>query len=319
MLGGSVASGANRAPGASAAKPTSLRNDSTTRAFFAGASARSAMSLTDDEHRIVIVGLGRRDLAAGHVDERLGDRARLLRRRIAAAEEEALDALVLGLVEQHAVGGHAVAAGAAGLLVVALERAREVVVDDEAQVLLVDAEAERVGRDHQARLAVLHERALHALAILRAHAAVVAPALDALRPQEVGERVDGLHRRGVDDAAARLLLDQAQQQRLLLALARRLDDVVAQVRAIEPDVDHRRLGDLELREDVVLDLRRRGRGQREHRRLAERAHRLAEPEVRGAEVVPPLRDAVRLVDHEQRDAHASRAARGTAARRAARA
>ena len=38
--------GANRAPGASAAKPTSLRNDRTTRAFFAGVSARSAMSLT---------------------------------------------------------------------------------------------------------------------------------------------------------------------------------------------------------------------------------------------------------------------------------
>ena len=242
MLGGSVASGANRAPGASAAKPTSFKNDSTTRAFLAGASARSAMSLTRDEHRSSCsLGLrASRDPAVGDVDERLGDRARLLRRRIAPAEEEALDALVLGLVEQHAVGGDAVAAGAAGLLVVALERAREVVVDDEAEVLLVDAEAERVRRDHQARLAVLHERALHALAILRAHPAVVAPALDALRPQEVGERVDGLHRRGVDDAAARLLLDQAQQQRLLLALARRLDDVVAQVRAVEPDVDHRR-------------------------------------------------------------------------------
>ena len=47
-----------------------------------------------------------------------------------------------------------------------------------------------------------------ALAILGAHPAVVAPALDALRPQKVGERVDGLDRRGVDDAAALLLLDQ---------------------------------------------------------------------------------------------------------------
>ena len=154
MLGGSVASGANRAPGASAAKPTSLRNDSTTRAFLAGASARSAMSLTEtntsDRDRR---SSGGRDRAAGDVHERLGDRARLLGRRVAAAEEEALDALVLGLVEQHAVGGDAVAAGAAGLLVVALERAGEVVVDDEAEVLLVDAEAERVGRDHQARLA----------------------------------------------------------------------------------------------------------------------------------------------------------------------
>ena len=49
----------------------------------------------------------------------------------------------------------------------------------------------------------------------------------------------------------------------------------------------------------------------------ERAHGLAEAEVRGAEVVPPLRDAVRLVDDEQRDLARSRGARGTAARRGA--
>ena len=153
-----VASGANRAPGASAAKPTSLRNDSTTRAFLAGVSARSAMSLTDgtpDRDRRC---RGARP-AAGARRPAPRRRRASARRRIAAAEEEALDALVLGLVEQDAVGGLAVAAGAPGLLVVALERAGEVVVDDEADVLLVDAEAERVGRDHQARLAVLHERA----------------------------------------------------------------------------------------------------------------------------------------------------------------
>jgi len=46
LLGGWVASGAKRDPGASAANPTSFKNDSTTRAFLAGASARSAMSLT---------------------------------------------------------------------------------------------------------------------------------------------------------------------------------------------------------------------------------------------------------------------------------
>ena len=34
---------------------------------------------------------------------------------------------------------------------------------------------------------------------------------------------------------------------------------------------------------------------------AEPARRVGEPEVVGPEVVPPLRDAVRLVDHEQAD------------------
>ncbi len=206
------------------------------------------------------------------------------------------------------LAGQPVAAGAARLLVVALERAREVVVDDEPDVLLVDAEAERVGRDHDPRRAVVHERRLHPLALLGAHPAVVAAALDAARGEEVGERVDRLDGGGVDDPAAGLrgvALDQAQQQRLLLALARCFDDVIAQVRAIEADVDHRRIGDAELREDVVLDLDRRGRGQRQHRRPAERADRVAEAQVRRAKVVAPLRDAVGLVDDEQRDPHAA--------------
>ena len=45
-------------------------------------------------------------------------------------------------------GGLAVAAGATGLLVVALDRLRQVDVRDEAHVGLVDAHAERDRRDH---------------------------------------------------------------------------------------------------------------------------------------------------------------------------
>ena len=48
-----------------------------------------------------------------------------------------------------------------------------------------------------------------------------------------------------------------------------------------PDVDDVEIGQIELREDVVDDLRRRGRGQREHRRLAERSHGVAEPRYAG--------------------------------------
>ncbi len=71
-------------------------------------------------------------------------------RGIAAAGKEALDALVFRAVEKDGAGGLAVAAGAAGLLVVRLERIGELVVVDEADVGLVDAEAERLGGDHDA-------------------------------------------------------------------------------------------------------------------------------------------------------------------------
>jgi len=75
-----------------------------------------------------IIRVARGDPAVGHVDQRLGDRAGLLRGGVAPPEEEALDPLVLGLVQQDAVGGDAVAPGTPGFLVVALERAGEVVV-----------------------------------------------------------------------------------------------------------------------------------------------------------------------------------------------
>ena len=52
--------------------------------------------------------------------------------------------------------------------------------------------------------------------------------------------------------------------------------------------------------DLVAHRRRGGGGEREDRRAAERLGRRAQPQVVGPEVVAPLGDAVRLVDHEQR-------------------
>ena len=54
--------------------------------------------------------------------------------------------------EQQAFGGQAVAAGAAGFLIVALDVLRQVVVDDEADVRFVDAHAEGDGGADDSRL-----------------------------------------------------------------------------------------------------------------------------------------------------------------------
>ena len=92
--------------------------------------------------------------------------------RIAAGEEELLDGLVAAQEEEGAFGGLAVATGAARLLVVRVEPRRHLVVDDEARVGLVDAEAERVGRDHHAR-SPGHEIVLARLALGGGEPAVV--------------------------------------------------------------------------------------------------------------------------------------------------
>ena len=51
-------------------------------------------------------------------------------------------------VEHRADRRAAIPAGTASFLIIGLERAREVIVHDEPNVLLVDAEPERVGCDH---------------------------------------------------------------------------------------------------------------------------------------------------------------------------
>ena len=62
--------------------------------------------------------------------------------------------------------------------------------------------------------------------------------------------------------------------------------------------------DVERRADVADHRGRRRRGQREHARDAELLRGVGELEVVGAEVVSPLRDAVRLVDGEERNLRA---------------
>ena len=76
-------------------------------------------------------------------------------------------------------GGVAVAAGPAEFLVKGLDRARQVVVDHEADVGLVDPQAEGVGRHHDRDLAA-HEAVLVGGAVGGPHPAVVAGDAQAL-------------------------------------------------------------------------------------------------------------------------------------------
>ncbi len=70
---------------------------------------------------------------------------------------------------------------------------------------------------------------------------------------------------------------------------------------VEARRDADRLAQPEARDDVVRHLRRGGRGRGDDRPGAEPARGVGQAEVVGPEVVPPLRDAVRLVDDEQAD------------------
>ena len=103
------------------------------------------------------------------------------------------------------------------------------------------------------------------------------------------------------------------------ALAVEREDVEGEVRAVEAGAHALGFPEAEPRDDLLRDLRRRGRGAGHRRRVAELADDRGEAQVVGAEVVAPLGHAVRLVDDEQRDRRAARSRCGRRSRRSARA
>ena len=219
-----------------------------------------------------------------------------------ALDEEDVQPLVLPRGEQQAARRPAVAARTAGLLVVGLDRAGDALVADGAHVGLVDAHPERVGGDHDRRLAG-HEPALRLGARLARQAGVVGDDLDAqLGPEPGGEPLALRARARVDDPRQRARLGQRGGDAPVGGLlARARDDGEREVRAVEAGRHAHRVAQPQAADDVGRHLRR-GRGRRREDRLrTEPARGVGQAEVVGPEVVPPLGHAVRLVDHEQPD------------------
>ena len=104
-----------------------------------------------------------------------------------------------GRVEQQALGVEAVAAGAAGLLLVVLERLGRAGVDDEAHVRSIDAHAEGDGGDDDVG-ALVDEGVLVARALVVGQAGVIRDRLVAGVGERRGRLVDVLARDAVDDA-----------------------------------------------------------------------------------------------------------------------
>jgi hypothetical protein len=175
-------------------------------------------------------------------------------------------------------------------------------VDDGANVGLVHAHAEGV-RCHDDRRLARHEGALRLGARTPLHPGVVGGYLDPeLTPEARGRLLGLLARPGVHDRGQRRGLAQQRARRLALRPGgRHRDHVVGEVRALEAGRDPNRVGEPEAPHDVGRDPGRRRCGRREDRARAEPPRHLAELEVLGPEVVPPLAHAVRLVDHEEAD------------------
>ena len=168
----------------------------------------------------------------------------------------------------------------------------------EANVAAVDAHAERHRGDDDVQ-ALFAEALADVGALLRVEAGVVGARVDLLLAQTLGEAFRVLARDAVDD-----------RRRVRMALhgfGDLIDQIdarqhpIGQVGPIEGADQDFRLAQLQLLHDVVANARRRRRRERLERHVGEHLAQLGETSVLGAEVVPPLADAVRFVDRDGAD------------------
>jgi hypothetical protein len=191
----------------------------------------------------------------------------------------------------------------ADLLVVGNRAARSLVVDDEAEIRLVEAHPQR-HRRHEGLHLTPDQRVLERLALRGGQGCVVRAGVDAPRLQPAGDPRRVGDREAVDDAAAGELRELLGKPGEALGLVAEDDRVEAQALARQWAADD---GDVtaELLGDVGDDPVVGGRGRRQDRHGGrELAEDPADPAVVGPEVVAPVGDAVGLVDDEEPDARA---------------
>jgi hypothetical protein len=223
---------------------------------------------------------------------------RVLFARVAAREEELLHRLVGAQEQQRAHGRLAIAPGASRFLVVRLGIWRQLVVQHETDVGLVDSQPERIRGHHDAQFAG-HEALLHRGTFGGSELAVIQARGFARRCEGIVHLVRGAHRGRVDDAAAFARVDQSHGTLELVGFARHVLDAQVQVRAEAAGVDDPGRRDAQLLADVAARcVGRRGR-EGQDARLAQRSQPRPDLQVRRPEVMAPLRDAMRLVDDDQ--------------------
>ncbi len=206
---------------------------------------------------------------------------------------------VLQAVGHPGAGGHAVAAGAARLLVVALDALGQIEVAHEAHVRLVDTHAESDGGHHH-DIFLAQEAGLVGGALGVLHAGVVGHGPHPVLVEEFGRLLHLLARQAVDDAAVAAMLAGDEVQQLLAAVGL-LDDLVADVGPVERGHELHRVFQLQPVHDLVAGLLVGRGGEGDARHVGELLVQHRQLDVLGPEVVAPLRYAVGLVDGEQGD------------------
>ncbi len=211
-------------------------------------------------------------------------------------EQAAHPADVGGIVEQQRLGRGAIAAGATGLLIVGFDVLGDVVVHHEAHVGLVDAHAECHRRHHYLDV-ILEESLLGLLALLERQTGMIGGRLAAVAGEPLGHLLHPVAAGAVDDAAVALLTLYITQQ--LLGRLELLHQAIADVGPVEAGGVDKGIVQFQPVQHVAAGRLVGGGGERHHGHLGEPLLEPPERRIFRPKIVPPLRDAVSLIDGEQ--------------------
>src|SRR5690606_37454648 len=187
------------------------------------------------------------------------------------------------------------------LLRPAFEALRQVVVIDVANVALVDPHAERDRGDDDAALRP-HEPRLDARPVVAVEPGVIRARGKAFVREAPRDLLGRSLQRHVDERRPGRPVAKTREEESVALTRRDGRREKREVRAVEARSNDTVRRDAELAPDVILDLDGRRRRQSEHALGAAGSGERCELEVIGPQGVTPLRDAMNLIDGEERHA-----------------
>ena len=192
----------------------------------------------------------------------------------------------------------AVTAGTARLLIIAFDALGNVVVDDKANVRLVNAHAKSDGGHDDVNL-FREEQVLVLGPGLCVQAGMIRTRLDAVDGEHLGQFLHLAAAEAVDDAAlAGILADEADDILLGFHLVPYL---IIEVGPIEGGLEYLGVLDAQVLENVALDLGRSGSREGNHRRRLNLVYDVADLAVFRAEVMAPLGNTVGFIHRIEGD------------------
>ena len=209
---------------------------------------------------------------------------------------------IIQAIHQPGLGRLIVAPGAAGLLIVRLHAAGQVQMSDKAHIGLVDAHAKGHGRHHD-NAVLAQETRLVTGAQAGLQARVVGQRREALCREPGGGGLDLPARQAIDDAAFFPVGGQEAQQLFFGILPGR--HAVADIGPVKAAHKHLGLPEREAGGNISAGLHGGGGGQGHARHGRKGRRQLVQKQVVLAEIMPPLGNAVGLVNRDQRQRKAA--------------